>query len=322
MIGGDRDVTRSILRVHGSPPSLPSFVSDVAFSTARWVNEQSLLFADTGAAAEPLLDPNGSRDGLQAEIGGFNEGSDHEVWAEGSWRIPVIYIADWPDRYIHTQRDVPDNLDPTKLRRAMFIAAASAWRLANLAEEDLPRLWPQLRAEAAIRAADTARQAAAAPPEAAANLWRHRIDHQQGVFESVARFAPVPPTLEADSGRFLRNLRSAMTSAASPLPRAGSAEEAIVYRRAAQPRGPMYGFGYSWLEDRLGAENLPRPALLDRAAGPGPSFAWEALNLVDGRRNVAAIRDDLVASIGLVPAEEVAQYLGTLERLGILIRTQ
>ena len=51
------------------------------------------------------------------------EGSDHQVWAEGSWRIPVIYIADWPDRYIHTQRDLPGNLDPTKMRRAIFIAA-------------------------------------------------------------------------------------------------------------------------------------------------------------------------------------------------------
>ena len=53
-----------------------------------------------------LLEPDGDRRALQAEIGGFNEGSDHEVWAEGSWRIPVIYIADWPDRYIHTQRDL------------------------------------------------------------------------------------------------------------------------------------------------------------------------------------------------------------------------
>ena len=51
--------------------------------------------------------PTASRRALQAEIGGFSEGSDHQVWAEGSWRIPVIYIADWPDRYIHTQRDVP-----------------------------------------------------------------------------------------------------------------------------------------------------------------------------------------------------------------------
>ena len=124
MIGGNTEITKSILRVHGSPPSLPSFVSDVGFAFARYVNEQSLLYAGTGRAEMPLVDPEGSRRALQAEIGGFTEGSDHQVWAEGSCRIPVIYIADWPDRYIHTQRDLPGNLDPTKMRRAIFIAAA------------------------------------------------------------------------------------------------------------------------------------------------------------------------------------------------------
>ena len=35
----------------------------------------------------------------------------------------------WPDRYIHTNFDLPANVDPTKLRRAGFIAAASGWLL-------------------------------------------------------------------------------------------------------------------------------------------------------------------------------------------------
>ena len=75
----------------------------------------------------PLLEPDGTKNALHAKIGGFSEGSDHEIWAEGSWRVPVIYIADWPDIYIHTNKDVPANLDSTKMRRAIFIAAASAW---------------------------------------------------------------------------------------------------------------------------------------------------------------------------------------------------
>jgi hypothetical protein len=319
MIGGNTDVTRSILRVHGSPPSLPSFVPDVAFSIARWVNEQSLLYADTGAAPQPLVDPEGGRSPLQAEIGGFNEGSDHQIWSEGSWRIPVIYIADWPDRYIHTQRDVPDNLDPTKLRRAIFIAAASAWYLANLDSQDVPALWRQLRAEGAERSVGVVRRAIdARDQEEVGNLWRHHLDHQQGVFDSVSRFAAVPPELEADGHRFVRGMRSALTSISAGPARPGSAAEALVYRRAAAPRGPMYGFGYSWLEDRLRQAQLPRPTLLDREAGPGPGFAYEALNLVDGERSVAQIRADLAASVGPVPAEEVVQYLQTLERLRVI----
>ncbi len=77
MIGGNTEITKSVLRVRGSPPSLPSFVSDVGFTFAHWVNEQSQLFADTGAAPFPLLEQEGDRRALQAIIGGFDQGSDH-----------------------------------------------------------------------------------------------------------------------------------------------------------------------------------------------------------------------------------------------------
>jgi hypothetical protein len=134
MIGGNTDIIKGRLKVEGSPPSLPSFVGDVGFTIARWVDDQSRLYAETGEAALPLLDPEGTRNPLDARIGGFSEGSDHQVWAEGSFRIPVIYLADWPDIYIHTNKDVPANIDATKLRRAIFIGAASAWYLANLGQ--------------------------------------------------------------------------------------------------------------------------------------------------------------------------------------------
>jgi hypothetical protein len=83
----------------------------------------------------------------------------------------------------------------------------------------------------------------------------------------------------------------------------------------------MEGFGYSWFDERLKAAGLPRPALLDRA-GPHDSatFAYEALNLVDGSRTVQAIRDRLSVSIGSVPLSEVADYLATLQEIGLLER--
>jgi hypothetical protein len=317
MIGGNTEVTKSILRVHGPPPSLPSFVGDVAFTIARYVNDQSLLHADTGAAALPLVDPSGDRRALQAEIGGFNEGSDHQIWSEGSWRIPVIYIADWPDRYIHTQRDLPENLDPTKLRRAVFIAAASAWVLANLGADSLPALRPHLRAASLERTADAERRAASLLPVEAANLWRRHWEQERAVMDSLARFAPLPPAARAEAGQFLRSLGAAYPGPAAAAAPADPAHR-LVYRRAGEPLGPMSGFGYSWLTDRLRQAGLASPALLDRPAGPGPSFAYEALNLVDGRRSVQRIRDDLAATIGPVPVEEVAEFLASLGRVGIV----
>jgi hypothetical protein len=307
MIGGDTEKTKSILRVEGSPPSLASFVDDVAFSIARWVNDQSLAYADTGAADWPLLDGEGSKRPLQAKIGGFTEGSDHTVWAEGSWRVPVIYLADWPDRYIHTQRDIPENLDPTKLKRAIFIGASAGWYLANLGQDDVPALDRMMLAERLDRhAAELRRTAAMAPADAhLVALYSRNADIAEA--QSLSRFGLQPANSTGMSGETI------------PPAAAAQGSEARIYRRTPDPRGPMSGFGYSWLDDQLERKSLPRPTLLDRE-GPGntASFAYEALNLVDGTRNVRDIRDFLSATIGPVPVEEVAEFLETLQRVGLL----
>lgn len=301
MIGGDTEITKSVLQVEGSPPSLRSFVDDVAFALGRWVNDSTRAFADTGAGDWALLDPNGSKRSLQAEIGGFSEGSDHTVWAEGSWRIPVIYLADWPDRYIHTQKDVPANLDPTKMKRAMFIAAAAGWHLANLGPEQLPAIERAMAVERLSRDADLFR----AHPSADPVQVRRQSDRIAAVEAgSLARFGLTtsqPPMFEV---------------VAAP-----TGPPSIVYVRKPEPKGPMNGFGYSWLDDRLEQTGLARPALLDRSAPrDGASFAYEALNLVNGNRTVQAIRDELAWGVGPVPVMEVADFLGTLEKLGLLTR--
>ena len=94
-----------------------------------------------------------------------------------------------------------------------------------------------------------------------------------------------------------------------------------IYQREPEPKGPMSGLGYSWLDDQLEKAKLARPALLDReTVREGPSFAYEALNLVDGARSVADIREELEWTIGPVPESEVGDYLATLEKLGLLTR--
>ena len=303
MIGGNTEVTKSNLQVEGSPPSLPSFVDDIAFAIARWVNAQTLEFTDTGAAKWPLLDPEGEKRALQAEVGGFSGGSDHIVWTEGSWRIPVISIADWPDRYIHTQRDIPANLDATKMKRAIFIAAAAGWYLANVAQADIPRLEASRQSEILEQRADMYRRIAIMPADEAALIANRQAWGERAEAASFARFGLRPLMAIEEPGLLLGR----------------AAPGAVIYRRKTSPKGPMDGFGYSWFDDRLGRAELPRPALLDRTARrDAGDFAYEALNLVDGRRSVEEIRAHLAATSGPVPIAEVADYLMTLEKLGVL----
>lgn len=319
MIGGNTEITKSVLRVHRSPASLPSFVNDVAEEFAHFVNDQSMAYADSGVAAWPLIDPAGDKRALQAVIGPFNEGSDHQVWSEGSWRIPAIYIADWPDRYIHTDRDSVANIDATKLRRAIFIAAASAWHLANFDAAAATALAPVLRQHRLARTAETERRSnalvAARHDRADIAALRHfHLDYEVGVLGSLERFVPLDPSVRMEQQRLRDQWREGVTDANELVTDAAGP----AYRRAATPKGPMDGFGYSYLEDRLKTAGLPRPKLLDRSGPQGQSFAYEALNLVDGRRGALRIRDDLSAIYGHVGYPEVTEFLTTIERLKLI----
>ena len=131
MVGGGPE-TKAVFHVTRGPMSLPSFVHDVAWAFADWVNEESYKFAATGTAEYPMVAPEGGKEPLRAEYSPFSMGSDHEVYQDSSFKIPAIYLNDWPDRYIHTNFDTAANIDPTKLKRAAFIGAASAYFLAGM----------------------------------------------------------------------------------------------------------------------------------------------------------------------------------------------
>ena len=311
MVGGDAEITKAVFHVTRSPASLPTFVNDVGEAFGRFVNAQTYAFAARGKADFPLVDPEGSKRALQAEMSIFSEGSDHEVWTEGSWRVPAIYLNDWPDRYIHTHADGVANIDATKLLRAGFIGAASAYYLATLDSERVPALWQVIRRHSLERAAEALarRDRLAGQPKAEQdNVLRYQLAYERGVLESIAAFGKVPEAEE-----HFATLRTLLGEEKKP------ASSGTVYRRAAQPKGPMNGFGYSWFRDKTTQEEIPAPALLRREPlWSEASYGYEALNLVDGRRTVKQIRDDLSAIYGPVPLEEVTEYLDVLRRIGVL----
>lgn len=96
--------------------------------------------------------------------------------------------------------------------------------------------------------------------------------------------------------------------------------EAARYRRNPDPKGPMTVFGYDYLVDHLGKERAEALELrsYQGARGEGEDYALEALNFVDGRRTVQAIRDALTVEFGPVPTGHVASYLRALEEIGVL----
>src|SRR5205085_11034402 len=73
----------------------------------------------------------GAKASFVADTRSYEMGSDHDVYQESSFRIPTIYLRDCPDVFIHTNNDLPSNIDATKIKRSVFIATASGYFLAR-----------------------------------------------------------------------------------------------------------------------------------------------------------------------------------------------
>jgi len=324
MVGGDPAITKAVFHVTRSPASLPAFAGDVAEALGRFVNRQTSAWAGGTEVDFPLVDPEGGREALLAEMAPFSMGSDHQVWTEGSFRVSAVYLNDWPDRYIHTHKDVVGNIDPTKLERAAFIGAACGWYLSRLTTEELPALWAVMRRHAMERRAAAIERSARAEAReagAGANLLRFQSSWERQAFESIGRFASIPDALRREAEAFYGSLDSlAPGLPPGSAPPAADPGGALLYGRRAQPKGPMHGFGYSYLDARVKELGLEAPRLSDYQGlwGGGGEYVYEALNLVDGRRSVQAIRDDLSAIYGPVPLDLVSEYLETLAKIGVL----
>ena len=319
MVGG-APVTKSVFRISGGPYSVPSFVSDLGHEIGHFVNDQTRRHADGQDVAFPLTAPEGGKEPQLALMEGLDMGSDHDVFFEGSWRIPGLYLHDWPDRYIHTNFDQAGNIDPTKLKRAAFIGAVSAWYLANLSDDDVPAVLSLLQRNALQRSATLVERRAALPAADAAAVTDVHFDVERSKVESIAGFAALSATSRQQAFAFLNELRTLVDV---PRPEAAGGRNDIVYRRNPDVQGPMHAFGYSYLEDKLDSDTLNALRLNQHNTpyGSGGMFTYEALNLVDGRRSVADIRDWLLAELGPVPTEYVAEYLQALESIGVIHRT-
>jgi aminopeptidase YwaD len=294
MVGGNTN-THAVFHVTRGPLSLPSFVHDVAWSFASWLNTETARFAAGESATYPMIAPEGSKDGLRAEYAAFTMGSDHDVLQDSSFGIPTIYLNDWPDRYIHTNFDSAANIDPTKLKRAAFIGAASGYFLANFsAPRDTAAVRTAVQRGRLLRTAEYMDRQAA--PTAVFDEYERKVLDSVGGFATTAHGSGAP------------------TSAAHP--------GAPVFRRQPAPRGPLMVFGYDYFADYAKAANIATPRLLsyDGEWGGGMEYAYEAVNLANGTRTTQQITAVLSAEYGTIPEDVVVEYLQALQKIGIVTR--
>ena len=312
MVGGAQQ-TKSVFRISGGPMSLPTFIADVGHEIGHFVNDQTLRYASGQDVEFPLVSKEGSKNPQLAQMEGISLGSDHQVFNESSWGIPGIYLHDWPDRYIHTNFDSAAMIDPTKLKRAAFIAALQGWYLANFNADDVEPALQLLRANALQRSRDLMTNVPALEPAdrlAVAEIYSV-VEFEK--VKSIAQFSSPDKSQLLDAENYIKALAD-LTAAASP-GKSPDEQSERVYQRNPEIKGPMHAFDYSYIEDKLGAELASGLALKG-------AVAYEALNLVDGERKVDEIRNWLVAEFAPanypIPLADVEAYLSALESIGVI----
>ena len=354
MVGGAYALTKSVLHVTHTPSSLPSCVNTVSDIFGEYAIAGSLKAASGGGFEDALISPEGTKDSLVADFTPYEMGSDHDVYQEGSFRIPAIYLRDWPDVFIHTNNDSPANIDATKIKRSTFIAAASGYFLARSGATEAARLADEVFVRALARVPKERERARAVEAsgvpnaaEEARNIIARSLEHDAEALASVMTLAPGDKALETKvdglvdqlSGMWLlltgvlseqrKGKRLIFTleprdepKEAKPRnPKDVSRPRSVLVDYARIPTrrvtGPMNVYYYDYVAERADGDDLK---VLDQIGQrpKGEIILYEILNLVDGKRSIQGIRDYVAAAYGLVPIEEVADYLRLLEKIGVV----
>lgn len=314
MVGGG-PVTKATFHVTRGPLTLPTFVNDVGHAFGAFVNAESDAYASGEGGKYPLVSLEGGKEPLMADFAEFSMGSDHEVYTEASFRIPAIYMNDWPDRYIHTNFDAPANIDATKLQRAAFIGAASALFLANMKPADVPALWDVMKSASTHRAATALERRATLSPAEGAVLTRAFLASERGALASIASFAAIPADVSRDADVFFQHLETLLGPSSPLVPATG--DGAIVFQRVREVAGPMSLMANDYITDHYTGPAL-RLLGFNGLRGSGSEYAYEVLNAVDGQRNAQQIRDLVSAEYGPVPLDVVVEFLRGLTTAGVV----
>jgi len=311
------------------PMSRPHYFADVAENLALFTlrNSRRLL---GGRPDGPFLTASGgTRSVLNAAVVPYVGASDHIIFNDGAVAIPSVGYIHYPDPTWHTNRDTLENVDPTTLKRVVFMTGGAAlalgWRegsgfeslLSNsllLGDIRLAHARATARRLVGSRSAEDRHLAALVLIEA----YRFEIE----VIRSLAVAPQAPSTASSTIGELVRlmqirheeDVKDLMLSGASECHAQGHL--ALGDRRPARTgwRAPLDTYR-DVLADRVGGDAVRRSP-----AGPhlGSVAFYEALNWMDGNTNMREIYHRVAAECALydypLPTPEAfSAFVGLLE---------
>jgi aminopeptidase YwaD len=300
MVGEGLIENQSYNRLNQTPWSLPTYLNDVMASYYEWMGDSQRDAQETNWRSGGVLAPTGSRDPFYFLVERYSGGSDHDVFVDGSVRIPAVLMIVWPDQWYHTSGDTPDKSDATQFKRIVTICAAAAEFLANAGPAEAATMMAEISARQGGRlGADRARAermllAADAKSVAGrlAGLDAERASHLRTIDDLAAA-----------------RCRSLGVRAAKPAPTADEIRLAgLVPERTEKMGGLMAMWG---LREEFRKLNYQAPPSIQMAER-------ELRNFIDGRRSILEIRDAASAELEPLDLLEVEKWVNVQEKVGLV----
>ena len=349
MVGFNQAAANAVPRLALLPHSLPHFLGDVAEDFFRAVGEANTA-TERLPLTSPMADPTFALTGTRAEmrytVEPFWGPSDHEDMDETSIGIPSVEYGH-PLHYANPEGDNITNVDPTQMRREVTIIGATGYYLASAGPEEVVRLAQVMAGKAEARMGQEARRAIdsmipAADLQAqyreAINIVRFSYARELAALDTLRQLGDSPSDsaaiarankqLEAVHSANLAAFRETAAQLASdrkttlrePQPSEDERRLAgFVVTRNGNVRGPVNlyrpEYGAIWLAEKLDDVNF---AAKLRMAQEGRFTGFEALNFVNGKRNMLEIRDLASAEYGPLAPDVVEEYFRILEKAGVV----
>jgi hypothetical protein len=325
MVGGDPFITKSILHLTRSPWSIASVTDDVAEVFGRYVIDEATQASAERDMTRGIRSRGGSKDALWADITPYESGSDHWIYQEGGFGIPTIYLRDHPDVYIHTTGDVVDNIEPTKLKRSAFIAAASGYYLATMPDHGAALLKLSY-ANAYERMAEDQRRSQVRLSERnpfgrleAGNIIEQGLLREQQRLRSISRFIDLGGQLHPGSrvvdemSTSLDQLKNGALRSLGPVTvDVMPLVDNRIPIRNATVKGPLAPNGF-WVMEKAGA-NAATIAIV--RVPNNEDVTYEIVNFINGKRTVSEIRNAVSAEFAPIELKAVSEYIDVLAKAG------
>lgn len=339
MVGEGLIKNQSYFRLNQTPWSLPTYLNDVMASYIEWMGDSQRDAQESSWRTGGVLAPTGSRDPFYFLIERYSGGSDHDVFIDGSIRIPAVLMIVWPDQWYHSSGDTPDKSDATQFKRVVTISAAAAEFLANAGPAEAGRMMAEISARAGARLGEDQGRAerlllAADVKSVHAAIKEARVIVAQGfvrekkTLASVRSFAAGDAVAEGALTARLAGLDAVRSTAlkglddlyASRCRALGvKAEKAAPTKDEVRLAGlvpvrteKMGGMMSLWaLRDEIRKLNYQPPPSISMAE-------MELRNFIDGERSILDIRDAASAEYEPIDPLDVEKWIGIQEQLGLV----